>query len=170
MRGTLTLLLVVLGLSACAEEEDLRRYVAEVRSRPAAPPEAMPEINEYVPAAYVPVRERSPFVTPRPESASRGPLPRDCEQPDSNREKQPLERYSLANLAMGGTLQNDAGIRALVVSRNGEAHLVAPGDRLGLNHGEVTAISGERITLKEYVADGRGCWSLRETTLALTGE
>ncbi|MDP5292232.1 pilus assembly protein PilP [Oceanimonas sp. CHS3-5] len=170
MRLTLAMLLV-LGLSACSEEEDLRRYVAEVRSRPAAAPEPMPEVNEYVPEAYVPVSERSPFVAPRPESAaSRGQAPRDCEQPDMQREKQPLESHSLNNLAMRGSLQNAGEMRALVVLRNGETHLVAPGDRLGLNHGEVTAISAERITLKEYVSDGRGCWTQRETTLALAGE
>ncbi|WMC11160.1 pilus assembly protein PilP [Oceanimonas pelagia] len=171
MKARLTLLLILVGLTACTEEEDLRRYVAEVRSRPAAAPEPMPELNEYVPEAYVPVSERSPFVSPRPESAaSRRQTPKDCEQPDIGRPRQPLERYSLNNLAMRGTLQNAAGMRALVVSQDGTTHLVAPGDRLGLDHGEVTAISATGLTLREYVSDGRGCWTQRETTLALTGE
>ncbi|WP_107850699.1 pilus assembly protein PilP [Oceanimonas marisflavi] len=170
MRTTLTLLLV-LGLGACTDQEDLRQYVAEVRSRPSTPPEPIPAVNEYVPESYAPVEQRSPFATPRPETtASQELLPKDCEQPDTAREKQPLERYSLGNLSMRGTLKNAGGIRALVLAQDGETHLVAAGDRLGLNYGEVTAVSGERIRLKEYVPDGRGCWNTRETTLELVAE
>ncbi|MCC4266051.1 pilus assembly protein PilP [Oceanimonas baumannii] len=166
MRGMWLLLL--LTVSACSEQDDLRQYVVEVRSRPATAPEPIPTVSSYFPEPYAPVSQRSPFVAPRPEGiTSQTGDPRRCARPDAGRDKHPLERYSLESLSMRGTLQNGGIIRALISTPDGATHPVKTGDRLGFNQGEITAITREQVALTEYVPDGRGCWMRRETALSL---
>lgn len=159
---------LLLLLTACMDNSDLGQYVAEVKARPASPPDPMPEVNDYVPEPYRPGAERSPFVEPVPEMARpSAPTQADCVQPDPQRPREPLERYSLDNLSLRGTLADERGIRALVRAQDGVTHSVGVGDRLGLNQGEVLRIGPDALVLREYLADGKGCWEQRETTLEL---
>ncbi|NHH99907.1 pilus assembly protein PilP [Oceanimonas sp. MB9] len=162
------LLSLLLMLTACSEQDDLRQYVAQVRSRPAVPPEPVPEVNQYVPEDYRPDERRSPFVSPKPEGVvqeKQGPV--NCEQPNLQRAREPLEQYSLSNLYLRGTLQNAGGIKALISAQDGETHIIDIGHHMGLNHGRVIRIERDGVTLQEFVPDGRGCWNKRETALEL---
>ncbi|PSJ46548.1 pilus assembly protein PilP [Zobellella endophytica] len=163
------LLLLLLSLTACVEEGDLRQYVAEVKARPAAPPEPLPEMNEYVPEAYRPESDRSPFVEPQPENVREtAATSTDCVQPAFTQPKEPLEQYSLDNLSLRGTLGDSQGLWALIQARDGTTYRVGIKQRMGLNHGEVTGISGNEVVLKEYIPDGKGCWDTRDTKLTLS--
>lgn len=163
-------LAMLLALTACTEDGDLQRYVAEVKARPATPPEPLPERNEYVPEAYRPGSERSPFVDPLPENLA-SPAMGDvaCAQPKGRASRTVLEQYSLDNLSLRGTLGDGRGLWALVLTRDGVTHRVGMGQRMGLYHGEVIGITDSDVILKEYIPDGKGCWETRETRLTLSG-
>ncbi|WP_375057277.1 pilus assembly protein PilP [Zobellella sp. DQSA1] len=160
---------VLLVLTACIEESDLQPYVAEVRARPATPPEPLPEMNEYVPEAYRPGSERSPFVEPQPENlTSPASVGGACAQPEARASRTALEQHSLDNLSLRGTLGDGRGLWALVRTQDGVTHRIGMGQRMGLYHGEVIGITDSVVTLKEYIPDGKGCWETRETRLTLS--
>ncbi|MBL1376624.1 pilus assembly protein PilP [Zobellella iuensis] len=168
MRG-LCWLGMLLALTACIEGSDLQPYVAEVKARPATPPEPLPEMNEYVPEAYRPGAERSPFAEPRPESlASPASVSVACAQPEIRASRSALEQYSLDNLSLRGTLGDGRGLWALVLTQDGVAHRVGMGQRMGLYHGEVIGITDSDLLLKEYIPDEKGCWEPRKTRLTLS--
>jgi len=49
-------------------------------------------------------------------------------------------------------------------------HRVGVGQKLGVHHGEVIAITDHAVIVKEQVSDGAGCWVSRETRLTLNEE
>lgn len=158
----------MLLLTACIDDQDLRNYVAEVKARPVAPTEPQPRSKEFVPEAYQPDSKRSPFEHPQPENTqpSNGSAA-DCRQPNPERPAEELERYSLDNLSLRGTLGDSRGLSALIRTQDGVTHRVAVGQHLGLNLGEVVAITANDLVLEEYIPDGRGCWETRKTRLVL---
>ncbi|MBM7456900.1 type IV pilus assembly protein PilP [Oceanisphaera litoralis] len=163
------LLTGVLLLTACIDDQDLGHYVAEVKARPATPPEPQPKSKEFVPDTYQPGSERSPFGHPQPENSKKSEASAaNCELPNHDRPPEELERYSLDNLSLRGTLGDQRGLSALIRTQDGVTHRVTMGQRMGLNLGEVVGITPDELILKEYILDGRGCWENRETRLLLS--
>ncbi|WP_445401063.1 pilus assembly protein PilP [Zobellella sp. An-6] len=157
---------VLLALSACSDDDDLGHYVAEVKARPATPPAPLPIVDKYEPQAYRPGSERSPFVSPQPESVQvPAPAASACTQPEPDGSE--LERHSLDNLSFRGTLGDGQQLWALLHTRDGITHRIGVGQKLGLNHGEIIGITDHDIILKEQVSDGAGCWISREARLML---
>ncbi len=163
------LLTGLLLLTACIDDSDLGHYVAEVKSRPVTPPAAQPKSKEFVPDTYQPDSERSPFGHPQPENTKKSESSAaDCALPNNDRPSEDLERYSLDNLSLRGTLGDKRGLSALIRTQDGVTHRVKMGQRMGLNLGEVVGITANELILKEYILDGRGCWENRETRLLLS--
>ncbi|GAA3540864.1 pilus assembly protein PilP [Zobellella aerophila] len=166
--------LLLLGLlilvTACNDDAgDLRLYVAEVKARPANPPEPLPDIVAFVPEQYSPVSERSPFAQPQPEDmVEQLANNQTCDPLDNERPKDPLEQYSLDNLSLRGSLGDGRSVWGLVRTQDGVTHRVGVGHRLGLYHGKVTDINDHELTLTEYIPDGKGCWEPRVTKLTLS--
>ncbi|MFP2769707.1 pilus assembly protein PilP [Oceanisphaera sp. KMM 10153] len=165
----LCLLTGLLLLTACIDDKDLSHYVAEVKARPVASPESHLVTKEFVPERYHPDAKRSPFVSPQPENTRKqDDSAAACELPAGERAAEDLERYSLDNLSLRGTLGDRRGLTALIHAQDGVTHLVEIGQRMGLNFGEVVGITANELTLKEYIPDGRGCWETRKTQLVLS--
>lgn len=153
-------------LTACSGADDLQDYVTQVKARPPLPIEPLPVIKNFVPMKYEPRSDREPFVQPRPELAPAvQDLKKDCFQP-APRDKEPLEKYSLDNLNMSGTMGGAGGLWALI-SAKGEVYRVREGQYLGLNQGRITRVKPDGILLEEVIPDGKGCWTKRETKLNL---
>jgi type IV pilus assembly protein PilP len=162
-------LLAVLLLTACVDDGELSDYVAEVKARPVSPPEPQPKTKEFVPESYQPDSKRSPFVYPQPENTKKpDSSAADCELQNRDRPAEDLERYSLDNLSLRGTLGDRQGLSALIRTQDGVTHRVGMGQRMGLNFGEVVGITANELILKEYIPDGRGCWETRKTELVLS--
>lgn len=162
------LLLMLCGsfLVACSSSDDLQDYVTQVKARPPLPIEPLPVIRNFVPMKYEPLSSREPFIQPSPElAATIQEVKKDCFQPKP-REKGPLEKFSLDNLSMRGTMGRQDGLWALV-SANDEVYRVKEGQYLGLNQGQVIKINPDGILLEEIIPDGKGCWIKRETKLNL---
>ena len=144
---------------------DLEQWVADVKAQQSSTIEPIPQAKQYEAFAYVPGDRRDPFAPVEPERpegmASQGP------RPDINRNKEPLEEFTLDALAMVGTITSGGKTFAMVKAPDGVIHRVTVKDHMGQNYGEITAISEAEVSLVELVPDGFGGWVQRPATLAL---
>jgi type IV pilus assembly protein PilP len=173
-RNTLVVALVVLStlLTACSgREDDLNRYIAEVKARPATPIPPIPPVRTYTPYVYEGLLGRDPFRQSTSEGSdevaqsgsAKGP------RPDLQRPREYLERFELDTLSMVGTFSKESSEWALIRDPDGVIHRVAIGNYLGKNHGKVNSISDNELQLSEFIADGNGGWLVREASVALGG-
>lgn len=160
-------LLVLAGLmTGCVRDtSDLDRYIADIKARPSAPIEPIPEIKPFETFTYPDEPLRDPFApldfTPRVEAAkSTGP------RPDAGRPREALEEYPLDTLRMMGTLQQKNSLWALVRDPGGTIHRVQAGNHLGQNHGRIIGIDEREVRLRELIPDSAGGWIEREAALA----
>lgn len=168
--GLLAALLLIGGCTAGDQRfADLEQYMAGVRAQPKPPVQPLPEFKPYEPFAYGAAGQRSPFEPPAPPRPPRLDGDMSDIKPDPNRVKQYLEQFSVADLAMVGTLERGNDFFALIRDREGGVHRVTLGDYMGLDHGEILAISESAIELDEIVPDGVGGWIKRSRTVALAG-
>lgn len=163
------MMLVVVLLSACTQDmDDLNKYIAAVKARPADPISPIPPVKTYTPYEYDGLSGRNPFRASISEgvddvrsTAGTGP------RPDFERSKEYLERYELDTLAMVGTFSKEESYWALVRDPEGVIHRVPVGDYIGRNHGQVVNISNSQVGLSELISDGAGGWLIREASIAL---
>ncbi len=158
-------------LSACTSSNDmgdLKAFVAKAEQRKPGPIEPLPPFEQVAPFAYQASAMRSPFEPPvQVHSPNRPSGPQV--KPDPNRPKQYLEHYTIANLAMVGTLSKDRQRYALVQDSDGGVHRVQKGDYMGTDNGKIEAIEESGIELTEIVPDGTGGWVERSRTVPLGG-
>jgi type IV pilus assembly protein PilP len=159
-------------LYACAGDKDnLNRYIAEVKARPAAPIPPIPTVRTYTPYDYDGLSGRDPFRSSTSEGADEvvtgttGSGPR----PDMQRTREYLERFELDTLTMVGTFAKDKSDWVLVRDPDGVIHRVSVGNYMGKNHGKVSAIAQNEVALSEFIADGAGGWLVRGAAMALGG-
>jgi len=163
---------LVVALGACsAQQDDLNRYIAEVKARPATPIPPIPAVRTYTPYKYEGLLGRDPFRQSTSEGADQvvqgGPA--KGPRPDLQRPREYLERFELDTLIMVGTFSKESSEWALVRDPDGVVHRVAVGNYMGKNHGKVNKISNDEVYLSEFIADGVGGWLVREASIALGG-
>lgn len=166
-------------LTGCLGEEnsDLKAWIQQEKAKPPGAIPPMPELKPQEEFRYAAADLRSPFAAFQlGQVAQLAELVEGCPidaQPDPNRRKEDLERYTLETLKMVGVLgkQNNlqAIIRGTAGTNAGVVYRIGIGNHLGINHGKVIRITEERVTLEERIPDGTGCWVKRETYLNLGG-
>jgi len=164
-------LVVPLLLAGCVNQDmsDLQEFVEEVKSRPAAGIEPIPEIKQVIGFVYTAKNRRDPFTRQEDDAVATEAVLDNGLRPDPNRRKEELEVYSLDSLRMVGTLEQDEQTWGLLKTSDGTIHRVAPGNYIGLNDGRITRISEEKIELIELVPTGSGFLE-KEAAVALGGE
>lgn len=164
-------LVVPLLLAGCVNRDmsDLQTFVEEVKSRPAAGIEPIPEIKQVIGFVYTAKNRRDPFTRQEDDAVATEAVLENGIRPDPNRRKEELEVYSLDSLRMVGTLEQDEQTWGLLKTSDGTIHRVAPGNYIGLNDGRITRISEEKIELIELVPTGSGFLE-KEAAVALGGE
>jgi type IV pilus assembly protein PilP len=173
-KSVLVVILMVMAtlLTACSgRQDDLNRYIAEVKARPATPIPPIPPVRTYTPYVYEGLLGRDPFRQSTSEGsdqvAQSGPA--KGPRPDLQRPREYLERYELDTLSMVGTFSKESSEWALMRDPDGVIHRVAIGNYIGKNHGKVNRISNDQVQLSEFIADGIGGWLVREASVALGG-
>ncbi len=155
-------LLGVGPLAACSSADgELDRFIADTKKEPGGRVEPLPEVKPYETFTYSAASLRSPFM-PGPAGGGASGL-----RPDSKRNREFLEQFSLDTLKMVGTLKLGANNFGLVQTKDGLVHRVLPGNHLGTNDGRVTEITPAKISLIEIVPDGMGGYMERAAALAL---
>ena len=164
------LALLVGTLTGCdtGDFTDLQAFMVEVEARPAPALPPLPPFTPAEPFAYEAMGLRSPFEPPvvvRPSQRPTGPQVK----PNPNRIKQYLEQYTIASLAMVGTLAQGPAMYALIQDGDGGVHRVESGDYMGTDHGKIQSIDEAELELIEIVPDGTGSWVERIRTVSLGG-
>ena len=173
-KSTLAVTLIVMAalISACSgRQDDLSRYISEVKARPATPIPPIPPVRTYTPYEYQGLTGRDPFRQSTSEGsdqiAQSGPA--KGPRPDLQRPREYLERYELDTLSMVGTFSKESSDWALIRDPDGVIHRVSVGNYIGKNHGKINGISNNDVLLSEFIADGIGGWLVREASVALGG-
>ncbi len=159
-------------LTACGgRQDDLGRYIAEVKERPATPIPPIPPVRTYTPYQYEGLTGRDPFRQSTSDGAEQvGPTgPTSGPRPDLDRPREYLERFELDTLVMVGTFSKESSDWALIKDPDGVVHRIAVGNYMGQNHGKVSSITGDEVQLSEFIADGVGGWLVRDASIALGG-
>lgn len=157
--------LVLTGCSGDQPFNDLSRFMAKERSRPAAPPEPLPGFLPYRAFTYSASGERSPFDRPVATETVLAGSQGESVRPDPERARHLLESFAFDTFTMVGTLEDSRGRYALL-SVNGRVHRVGVGDYLGRNHGRVVRVTGTGVHLMEIVRNGQDAWVQRPRTLS----
>jgi type IV pilus assembly protein PilP len=154
--------MMVTALAGCSgRDADLARYIDATRREPGGRVEPLPEVKPYEAYAYADQELRSPFV-PGGAGGSAASL-----RPDSHRNREYLEQFSLDTLRMVGTLNLGSNHFGLVQTKDGRVHRVTVGEHVGSNDGKITDITAAKIALIEVIPDGLGGYIERPAALAL---
>lgn len=165
--GKLTLLTalactVLAGLAACSSADDeLTRFIEDTKKEPGGRVEPLPEIKPYETFVYAAATLRSPFLPGGSGGSSMGL------RPDSKRNREFLEQFSLDTLKMVGTLKLGGHMYGLVQTKDGLVHRVTDGNYMGQADGRITDITPAKIILTEIVPDGLGGYMERPAALGL---
>jgi type IV pilus assembly protein PilP len=152
------------ALAACSSADDeLTHFIEETKHEPGGRVEPLPEIKPYETFAYSASDMRSPF---QPSSPGSGAGINGI-RPDSKRNREFLEQYSLDTLKMVGTLRLGGQMFGLVQTKDGLVHRVSPGNYIGQADGKITEITPAKISLIEIVPDSVGGYMERPAALAL---
>ncbi len=148
-------------LTACSgRDADLDRFIDATKKEPGGRVESLPEVKPYEAFTYADQHLRSPFV-PGGAGGNAGV------RPDSHRNREFLEQFSLDTLKMVGTLNLGGKRYGLVQTKDGRVHRVVLGEHMGTNDGKITDITGSKIALIEIIPDGLGGYIERPAALAL---
>lgn len=149
-------------LMACSSaDDDLQRFIEDTKKEPGGRVEPLPEIKPYETFVYADSDLRSPFM---PSSPGGGP---GSVRPDSKRNREFLEQFSLDTLKMVGTLRLGGEMYGLVQTKDGLVHRVTAGEHMGQAEGRITEITPSKISLIEIVPDSLGGYMERPAALAL---
>ncbi len=166
--------LLLVGAVGCGGDDvsDLTKYIAEVKARPKAAIEPLPEIKVVESFIFKPEGLRDPFrsIERKDDDSNIDVSGINGIKPDVERRKEELEAYPLDSLRMVGTLRNDKGFWGLVRARDGTIHRVQVGHHMGQNYGKILRILDDKIELMEIVPDKPGTWREQQSSLALADE
>lgn len=167
------LLIPLLSLAGCLggqPEADLREFTQSTLNKPRGRIEPMPVFQSYEYFSYSASGLRSPFEPPVIENLTVVVGNAGLVKPDLDRRKEHLERFSLGNLSMMGTMKMESGaLYVLIKDGDGNVVRAQKGEYMGQNHGQIKSITEQHINLIEIVPDGTGGWIERPRTLAIDG-
>ena len=172
LRFAIRAVFMVAVLSACADRSftDLEDFMDEKLALPGGVIQPIPSFETYEAFAYAAATLRSPFDRPMNDRQLAALSALTTVQPDENRTKDYLERFSLDTLAMVGTLQRDTANWSLIKDPDGRIHRVQLGSFLGRDHGRVVEMGDVFVAVIEIVSDGTETgWVERPRTIELTG-
>jgi type IV pilus assembly protein PilP len=154
---------LVTGLAACSSADDeLDRFIEDTKKQPGGRVQPLPEVKPYETFVYAAMDKRSPFVPSGPSGPNSGL------RPDTKRNREFLEQFSLDTLKMVGTLHLGKTTYGLVQSKDKLVHRVVVGNYIGQADGRITEITPSKIVLTEIVPDGLGGYIERPAALSLS--
>ena len=154
----------LLAAGCSGGQTDLQKWIVDTKKKPGGRIQPLPEVKPYETFEYGATSLRSPFQPQGPAALGGG---NPGLRPNSRRNREFLEGFSLDTLKMVGTLKMGGAFYGLVQSKDGLVHKVQPGNYLGQNDGKVTEITGGKISLTEIIPDGLGGYIERPASLAL---
>lgn len=131
----------------------------------------IPELPAYRPVAYHHDARRSPFLAAEaiePAAATSPDMSRNSRlAPDTKRPAEPLERFALQQLQLVGTLSMGKRNVALIRTPEHEVVTVHEGNYMGNNHGRITQITPQTVSVSERIFTRQDGWQKRKAALEL---
>lgn len=159
----------ILMLAACSDNghDDLKQFMAEVKSRPKGHIDPIPTFRPYNAFTYGATAQRAPFSLPIKvrEITRIGRVSNVA--PNEKRPKEFLEQYNFDSLRMVGTLYSGNVLWVLIDDGDSGIHRVKKGNYLGRNHGKIVDITDSYVSVVEIVSTGVDGWIERPRTLKL---
>jgi type IV pilus assembly protein PilP len=156
----------LLSLVGCSGRDgELEEFIAATKKESGGDVAPLPEVKPYQSFAYEAQTMRSPFMPGSPGGGGGGA--NSSVRPDSKRNREFLEQFSLDTLRMVGTLKLGGQNYGLVKTKDGLVHRVLPGNHLGQSEGKILTIEPSKISVVEIVPDGLGGYMERPASLAL---
>jgi type IV pilus assembly protein PilP len=153
------------GLTACSSANaELERFIDDTKKQPGGRVQPLPEVKPYETFVYTAMTLRSPF---QPAGPTSGPGANSL-RPDSRRNREFLEQFSLDTMKMVGTLKYGGVNYGLVQTKDKLVHRVVVGNYIGQADGKISEITPSKIILTEIVPDGLGNYMERPAALGLT--
>ncbi|MBT2786703.1 MULTISPECIES: pilus assembly protein PilP [unclassified Halomonas] len=157
-------------LTGCADADlaQLEDTLAAIRHSPGGqPPVMVVALPESRGLSYLYSDGRSPFLPP--EAIAQGGADRNegVLAPDPQRTPEPLERFSLQELRLVGTMRMGGRQVALISSPDGNVTSVKEGNYLGSDYGRIAQISAQEIRVTERVFTPREGWQERQVSLVI---
>lgn len=168
--GLCVLSVLILALTGCSGSDyaDLRSYIKSVKAKPAGRIAPVPEFESYRTFEYTASELRDPFkMFDNDARIAEGSVSTSDLMPDMDRNKETLEQYPLDTLEFVGHLEKSGQQWAIITSPDKLVHRVRVGNHLGMNYGEIIAISETKIMIAEIIQDGMGGWIEREAALSM---
>ena len=129
------------GLTACSSADDeLTRFIEDTNKQPGGKIDPLPEVKPYETFVYAAAEMRSPFMP----GGSGGGSGMAGLRPDSKRNREFLEQFSLDTLKMVGTLKLGGHMYGLVQTKDGLVHRVSDGNYMGQADGKITDITASQ--------------------------
>jgi len=166
------ILVLPLLLSGCADAQlgSLAQQLEQIRQAPGAQqPLVVPHVPEYQPVGYTHEDKRSPFLAPEAVADLSMPVQTVSYQlaPDTSRDPEPLERFSLQELQLVGMLKMNDRQRALVRTPEGDVVSISEGNYIGPDYGRIVRIGDTHIEIDERIFTQTSGWQIRDATLAI---
>ena len=168
----LKLIIAAAILSGCeAKTDDLQTFITEVKTNTSVNIEPYPEFESKPTFVYSAKTLRSPFQRPRNTGvAVKVTTQPNCDQPDFNRAKQPLQGFGIDALTVTGFFESNGKQWALIQANTGSLFKATIGDYLGLFFGKINSIKNGTVSFTEMLPDGAGCWQKKQATLTMTSK
>jgi len=167
MRSPLALLVCAALVSGCAnDQEDIQKWMNEQAAGMRGAVKPLPEIKIFPVVDYSSADEMEPFNAARIEPAKPDKPRLNDPRLDPDRQREPLEAYSLESLKMVGILGKGKEIHALIQADNA-LYEVRIGNFMGRDYGKVVAISEDALELQELIEDMNEGWTERNRSLQL---
>lgn len=109
--------------------------------------------------------EKNPFARLVPDGAQI--VNNDCWQPRWQPERELLSQFDLAELQFKGVIGEQGDLWALVQAPDASIHRIGVGQVIGNSFGRIDSISTQTLSITEHLADGFGCWQMRNIKLSL---
>jgi type IV pilus assembly protein PilP len=158
---------LLVGCGGSSKHQDLVDYIEETKRRPVGQIKPLPPFVPYKSFSYGAMTLRSPFDQPVYEQQELILQTGKNVEPDLNREREYLEEFNLASLAMVGTLERSGILWALIDDGEGGIHRVKEGNFMGRNHGRIVGTSKISVDLIEIVSDGKNGWVERPKSMQI---
>ncbi|EHJ93582.1 pilus assembly protein PilP [Vreelandella boliviensis] len=157
-------------LVGCADADlaQLEGTLADIRRSPGGQPPvmavALPESQDL---SYLYSDGRSPFLPPDAIAPGGADRNEGALAPDQQRTQEPLERFSLQELRLVGTMRMGGRQVALIASPDGNVTSVKEGNYMGTDYGRIAQINAQEIRVTERVFTQREGWQERHVSLVI---
>ena len=161
---------ILVLVSSCGDDgmQDLRQFVKKVKARKPGRIEPLPEIKQIETFVYVPGDRRNPFMLTQAAEPEEMVADDDGLTPNPNRRKEELERFPLDSIRMVGTVDLNETVWGLVKTRDKTIYRIKVGNYMGMNHGQVTSVTEDKIELTEIVPKKPRGFMERQASVSLS--